>query len=201
MKNTGWTAWFPVVLANTVPVIGVVFRGWDGTQVLLAYWMETAVIGLFALPRMFMRNSVASVVVFPFYLLVYAGFMAFHYTLIVELFENRSLSLEMLPAHVRGPLLTPWGLGTVIGFLAGHGLSFVQEISGERAREIQTFEEAAAYPVYRIMAMQAILLLGGVAVKVFHTRIPLLLLLIGLKSLIDLKFGEREGKKRSSTAG
>lgn len=42
-RVTAWT----IIGANLVPLIGVLFRGWDATEVAFLYWSETIIIGVF----------------------------------------------------------------------------------------------------------------------------------------------------------
>lgn len=41
-----------IVLANLVPVFGVLFLGWDAGQILLLYWAENVILGVLTLPRL-----------------------------------------------------------------------------------------------------------------------------------------------------
>ena len=41
-----------LVLANLVPLVGVVFFGWSLFGIMWIYWAENAVIGIFAILRM-----------------------------------------------------------------------------------------------------------------------------------------------------
>ena len=40
-----------LVLSNLVPVAGVIFLGWDVGQIVVLYWFENIIIGVFTLPR------------------------------------------------------------------------------------------------------------------------------------------------------
>lgn len=40
-----------ILLGNLIPVAGVLRLGWSAGQILILYWLENLVIGLFALPR------------------------------------------------------------------------------------------------------------------------------------------------------
>lgn len=41
-----------IVLANLVPVFGVLFLGWDAGQILLLYWAENVILGILTVPRL-----------------------------------------------------------------------------------------------------------------------------------------------------
>lgn len=40
-----------VVLGNLMPVLGVMFLGWDGAQILILYWFENIIVGVLTVPR------------------------------------------------------------------------------------------------------------------------------------------------------
>ena len=40
-----------LVAANLLPIVGVVFWGWDAFVLLMLYWLETAVIGFWTIVR------------------------------------------------------------------------------------------------------------------------------------------------------
>jgi hypothetical protein len=41
-----------LTVANLVPLFGVVFLGWDAAAIVLLYWIENLIIGLFNVLRM-----------------------------------------------------------------------------------------------------------------------------------------------------
>lgn len=41
-----------IVLANLVPVFGVLVLGWDAGQILLLYWAENVILGVLTIPRL-----------------------------------------------------------------------------------------------------------------------------------------------------
>ena len=46
-----WRTLIFIVLGNLIPVAGVIFLGWNATQILILYWCENVVIGALTLPR------------------------------------------------------------------------------------------------------------------------------------------------------
>tara|TARA_R110002167_G_scaffold14430_11_gene58672 strand:- start:5431 stop:6147 length:717 start_codon:yes stop_codon:yes gene_type:complete len=40
-----------IVLANLIPIGGVILLGWDGGEILILYWVENLIIGMLTLPR------------------------------------------------------------------------------------------------------------------------------------------------------
>ena len=46
-----------LVVANLVPVAGMVFMGWELSDVMVLYWAESAIIGLFNIAKIFSPES------------------------------------------------------------------------------------------------------------------------------------------------
>ncbi len=45
VRLTGWA----ILLANVVPLLGVLFAGWDPAEILYLYWLESLIVGFFTL--------------------------------------------------------------------------------------------------------------------------------------------------------
>ena len=57
-----------LIAANLAPVAGVVFLSWTIEDVLLLYWAESAIIGIYNLARMWVIGRWKILVVGPFFL-------------------------------------------------------------------------------------------------------------------------------------
>lgn len=180
------------ILANALPLAGVLFLNWDLLQVLLVFWMESAVIGVFNAGRMILINPIASVLIVPFFVVHYGGFMAGHLVFLMALFGDGGLALEGLGEQIRATLLTPWAVLTVIGFAVSHGISFVQHVIRGREYEDETIQRAMARPYRRIVAMHLAIILGALATKALNARVAPLVILVIVKSVADLRAHRRE---------
>lgn len=40
-----------IVVGNLIPILGVRFLGWDAAQILILYWVENLIVGVFTVPR------------------------------------------------------------------------------------------------------------------------------------------------------
>ncbi len=52
-----------LVLANLVPVIGVLFLGWDVATILVLYWIENGIVGLLNIPKILLARGALNVAI------------------------------------------------------------------------------------------------------------------------------------------
>ena len=91
-----------LIIANTIPVFGVLFYQWDAGLVILLYWSENLVVGFYNLLKMalvrpanIIGNSFAADAIYGmgkvfmifFFMLHYGGFTAIHGIFIMEFFH------------------------------------------------------------------------------------------------------------------
>ena len=173
-----------LILVNVLPIVGVLFLDWTIVEVIMLYWSESAVIGIFCLFKMWLIDPWASLIVAPFFTLHYGGFMAGHLLLVYGfVFPDEGLMTEY------------WEGGNVISFLTlsflalfvSHGISFFQNFIGRTEYVARDIREQMGEPYTRILIMQCSLLLGGVIAGAFDSALPILLLLIVLKTATDLR--------------
>jgi len=81
-----------LIIANTLPLFGVLFLGWTIGVVMLIFWLENVVIGLFNVLRMLVSrkdgiaNHLSKVFVVPFFVVHYGIFTAVHGMFVITLF-------------------------------------------------------------------------------------------------------------------
>jgi hypothetical protein len=73
------SATLALVGANLIPLAGVLLLGWDLGAVMTLFWAENAVIGFYNLLKLAVVARWAVLVVGPFFLGHYGGFMAGHF--------------------------------------------------------------------------------------------------------------------------
>lgn len=189
-----------LVGANLVPLLGVLGSHWTVFSVLLLYWCENVVVGAFNVLRMLVASpkdvatDAAKLFFIPFFMFHYGMFTMVHGIFVLALFgpgRNFSPSPAAFIAAVRGAGV---GFG-VIAIVLSHGFSFVHNYlaSGEFRRA--SLPQLMAQPYARVMVLHATILLGGFAAKALGAPVAALVLLIALKTLIDLRAHLAERKK------
>lgn len=175
-----------LVIANLVPIAGVLFLGWQVGEVMLLYWAESAVIGFYNIARMWVIGRWSTLLKGPFFLGHYGGFMVVHllfiYSFMIE--DVDALMGTTLQQVVQDfTALAP----ALVAFFISHGISFVRNFLGRREYIGRTMSAQMSEPYKRIIVMHLTIILGGFLVMAFDSPVPALLLMIALKIGVDLR--------------
>jgi hypothetical protein len=189
-----------LVVANLVPLGGVLALGWGVYDVMLIYWLENGVVGLYTLARMATagRHPLATALIGPFFVVHYGMFWLVHGVFVVTLFGPTGPFGTAAPSAAPvGPSLpfalpivgeVPWVAGAgwaLAGLLVSHGVSFVQNwlLGGERdgvePREIMP------RPYGRVVVLHLTLIGGGFVVMALGAPVLALVLMVALKIGVD----------------
>lgn len=192
-----------LVLANLLPIAGVLFAGWDVGTIVLFFWAENLAIGFFNVIRLLTSPEPGSTFSALFFLVHYGGFTAGHGFFIYHLF---SLSGQLATVPAAGSFSTPsappplaeiaqtivqnlpqlwlWGL---LALFVSHGASLVLNdfVRGERHQ--RSVKELMSGPYRRILVLHVTIILGGIIVDALGSPIYMLLMLVVLKTAIDLR--------------
>ena len=200
------TARLPILLlvaANAIPLIGAVFLDWDVFSILLLFWFENVIIGLFGILRLIVAgrsaNGVAGLAKPLFFLVHYGGFMFGHLMILYGLFSPEAEGNGQLenPAQFFALVSSGWLWVSVLALFVSHAWSFAENFLGHSEYENLTPDDAMALPYRRMMITHIALLLGGLLLE--RTGQPLfgLVLLILLKIGLDVTFHKREHERLS----
>lgn len=209
-----------LIAANLVPLGGCFYWEWDAGLVVLFFWIENLIIGGFnilkmaALPCPDLKHHLGKLFMVPFFLVHYGGFCAGH-GLFLLVFINGDTSamsgdamssafawgpfvfVALLIAVVKeayavlpGPAL--WG---VLSLVFSHGVSFVLNFwkAGE-FRELN-LQKLMSQPYKRIVLLHVVIIAGGAPVMMMGSPLPLLVLLVVGKIVLDavMHLKERQG--------
>ena len=185
-----------LIAANLAPVGGVLFFAWTIEDVLLLYWAESAVIGIYNLARMWVIGRWKILLLGPFFLVHYSGFMAGHlffiYALVISS-SDVSVSASGILDHLL--LLSP----ALIALFISHGVSFFFNFLGEKEYETTSLSEQLNAPYRRIVVMHITIMLGSLLVMAMDNKLLFVVSMMALKVGLDLRahLGEHdlEGQK------
>ncbi|MFT4767155.1 MAG: hypothetical protein ACI8RN_000280 [Glaciecola sp.] len=199
---------------NLLPLLGVLFFDWDVGALIILYWSENLVLGAYNILKMASVGGLTAVFPSLFFLLHYGAFCAVHGFFIL------SLLFDVPPAFGDDP---PWPLFLVflqmlldvieqvfalaptewfiafVGLLISHGYSFVSNFLIGDERASATVNGLMAAPYKRIVILHVTIIAGGFAIMSLGQPLFLLIVLVGLKTSIDIGLHVREHKQARRT--
>jgi hypothetical protein len=207
-----------LVLANLIPLFGVLFLGWDIGSLVVLYWSENLVIGGYTILKMLLRARGRERFLVLFFTLHYGGFCAIHgfFVLqltrfagenwehaaaitwpgplsIIQMFVN--LAQQVLASAPREFLLT------CLALVVSHGVSFALVYLGQREYEHTTMRELMNAPYRRIAVLHIAIIAGGFLVVRLGSPLGLLVALVALKIGMDIMLHNRSHAPRREAAG
>jgi uncharacterized membrane protein YphA (DoxX/SURF4 family) len=203
-----------LVVANLFPLYGVLYLGWDLYTLMVLYWMETGIIGVFAILEMALAARLLALILVPFFIVHFGGFMLGHILFLTLMFGGGvSDSLSEMPDLV-WKLLVERGLWIAFGALfISHGASFALNVVRPawhqwRQRAGDAFwqatlipsgnpQAAMVAPYQRIVVMHVTIIAGAFLVEIFKTRAAAFVLLIMLKIVVDVAAHVRKNLRPS----
>jgi hypothetical protein len=205
------------LLANLIPVFGVLYLGWEVSSIIVLYWAENLIIGGFTLLKMLVTGKRSALLRMLFFCVHYGGFCAIHGLFVLEL--TRFAGQQFTPAAAAswpGPLAllqmfvnliqqvlaaAPdaflWGC---LALLLSHGISFLLLFLGQREYRHTTVRELMRAPYRRIVVMHIAVIAGGFLVVRLGSPLGLLFALVALKTGMDIMLHNRS-HRRSAAAG
>jgi len=190
-----------LIAANLIPLAGVLAGGWRVFDVLLLFWAENVIIGVFNVLRMLVvatRREPGAVGLALFFTLHYGIFTIVHGVFVVTLFGPPAES--PLPAFAA--LAAPGLVLPLAALVASHGVSFLANFvfGGEMDRVSAGALMAAPYG--RVVVLHVTIIFGGFAVAASGAPVLALALLVALKIVVDLAahLAEHRGMAKAKPA-
>jgi hypothetical protein len=224
-RDSAFPALLALVGANLLPLAGVVFGGWTVWEVLVVYWIESGIVGLFSLPRILLaagssddssfsltingrpvdvsgpEHPVDGLHVYPQNVPI-AGFFCMHYGIFWVVHGVFVLSLPLFAGAVGGVGGVGGLLGTlstvglaVAGLVVSHGVSLATNYVGREEYRHTSAGERMSAPYGRVVALHVTIIFGAFLVGSLGSPLPALVLLVVLKTGIDLVAHLREHRR------
>jgi hypothetical protein len=209
-----------LLAANAIPLFGVLFLGWDAFYVVLLYWTENIVIGFYNVLKMVFAAvphpiaHLGKLFLIPFFIIHYGGFTAVHGFFVLALFHKDGqgppmgrmdwpcflVFVQMLFNVIRYmySVIPPQVRLAVLALFISHGVSFVQNylLKGEYATAKP--DKLMGSPYGRVVVMHIAILAGGFLTMAIGSPAPLLVVLVVLKTILDVNLHNREHKKAAT---
>lgn len=206
-----------LTIANLVPLLGVFILNWDAAAIVLLYWIENLIIGSLNILRMVLVNvkspsrQFQKLFMVPFFCIHFGGFCAVHGFFLLTFFKLGTDTDFFSPKTTwAGPLIfiqllvsvvmrlwenRPPGLEwPTLGLLISHGISFVRNyIIGKEYLSLN-LGALMMRPYKRVALMHVAIIAGGVPIMMVGSPVPLLCILIVLKTGMDIWLHNRSHK-------
>lgn len=194
-----------LVLANMVPLYGVLMLDWPVYPLIVLFWVENLVIGVVNVLKMLTVDPadpalwLAKLMLVPFFCVHYGAFAAGHGLFVFTLFggsDDLSAAGGMFPVGEWIERVAALGLLLPAAVLAAsHLFSFAWNHLLRGEFRIASVPELMTQPYRRVVVLHVVIIAGGMAVMLFGSPLWALLLLIGLKVNLDLRAHLREHRR------
>jgi hypothetical protein len=179
-----------LILINLVPLAGVFLFGWDAGTILVLYWLESVIIGVLNIPKILLARPesllngspigfVGNIIIAVFFIFHYGIFTFVHGVFVANFFGGKEIMASLLQG---GPVL--W---SALGFLISHLFSFFVNFINKREYMGRAPNIQMARPYGRVMVMHVVIIFGAMLVTKMGSPIYALILLIVVKTVIDLR--------------
>ncbi len=197
-----------LVLANLLPLGGVLFLGWEIFPLVFLFWLENVVVGMFNVLKMLLATPSESgawlvkAFMIPFFCFHYGMFCFVHGAFVFALLGRGVVEMGGFPRPAQfGRVLESQHLSwAVLALVVSHGVSFGLNYlrSGEyRQARLEVLMHA---PYGRVVVLHLAILGGGFLIMSLGSPVWALVLLIALKIGLDLRAHLRE-RRRFAAAG
>jgi uncharacterized protein DUF6498 len=193
-----------LVVANAIPLIGVLLLGWSVWNILVIYWLENGIVGVLNVLKMaraegpvlegpgamtFQVNgrpasAMTKAALIPFFVLHYGLFWVVHGVFVFTLPLFASISDE--------PLATPMTLSAgsiafaALALAVSHALSYWWNfLRGKEYRRVTAAGQMFA-PYRRLIALHLTIIFGAIAISLTGAPAAAIAVLVGVKILLDL---------------
>ncbi len=211
--------WIGLIGANLVPIIGVLFWGWDVGLLLLYYWLENAIIGIFNIPRILgacakpkedgAEGTVQSVnlgeatpvIAAVFFFCHYGGFLFAHAVAVITLWM---VSLSVIDGVEEGPELFVEMASAVFTLELLIGLPLLVLFHAAQFRRDESYRHRHAFeqmkrPYARLIVLHLTLVLGAFLTILMGHPLAMLLLFVVLKMIADIHKARSANDKPPNT--
>ena len=198
------------MLANLVPLFGVLYLGWDVGSIVVLYWAENLIIGGYTVLKMLVTGAAGTLPLILFFCLHYGGFCAVHGVFVLELTQFAGAAASA-PSQQDwpGPLVLVQQLiaaspreflWAILALLLSHGASFALLFLGQGEYRHSTPKQLMNAPYKRIVVLHIAVIAGGFLVVKMGSPLGLLIALVALKTGMDIMLHRRSHRAISGPA-
>jgi len=186
-----------LVVANLVPLVGVLLFGWRVFDVLMLYWVENVVIGIINVMRMALCRGSRKWFLIPFFVIHYGIFCFVHLAAVTGLFSDSFGTGDVWQFFLGTPIGQFWRSPlwiAIVGISASHLVSFFNNFIAAGEYRRADVDDLMQRPYGRIVVMHVAIIIGGAVIQWLGSPVSMLVVLVVAKILLDLRLhtAERE---------
>lgn len=194
-----------LVLANLVPAFGILFMGWEVFPLLLLFWFENVIIGVFNVLKMLLAMPdqssawLAKLFMVPFFCVHYGMFTFVHGVFVIGLFGGgfrKGAQFPDLAAIVQTVVQKHLSLA-VLGLAVSHGFSFAYNYVALGEFRRASLQVLMQQPYSRVVVLHLTILGTGFLMAALGSPVIGLVLLLLLKIVLDERGHIREHRNLS----
>lgn len=186
-----------LIVANLVPLVGVVLFNWDLGSTMVLYWAETAIILFYTVCKGFALHKWLGLLGAVFMLAHAGAFMSMHFLFIwvifIEGFANDTSFSGAVSSgslkQVMNYLIALWP--ALLALLVSHGFSFktnfLDKLDSLKTNTKKAKQDSANNFYSRIITMHCTIIFGGGAALILGSSAFALIMLIVLKIIADVR--------------
>jgi hypothetical protein len=201
--GSSYGALVALIVANLIPLAGVLFLGWSVWQILIVYWLENGIVGFYNVLKMLKAEgtgfaSTASyringrspvgmtkAALVPFFCLHYGIFWVVHgvFVLMLPLFGATMTGGESSFGTTPDPSVL---VVAVIALFISHGLSYLFNfVGGGEYKRVSPVVQMGK-PYGRLVVLHVTIIIGAIAISITGAAIAALAVLVLLKIGLDV---------------
>ncbi len=177
------TSSYYLIVANLIPLVGVLFFGWDAFSIILLYWAETFAVGFWWLLKIAFTNGKRSWFMVLF-LFIHSGIFCLVEGIFIILRFPRSGDLE----YYLSLIWLSW-----LSLFISHGVSFfLNTVNSNVTRVIKNKTQIIpSGPYERLLTMYIVIAICFSVAYIFRSQLAIIVLVI-FKTTADLRGHLRE---------
>lgn len=191
--GSSYAAVVALIVANLIPLAGVLWFGWDVWGILIIYWLENGVVGLINILKMQRAAGPGSgstggsekASLIPFFVMHYGIFWVVHGVFVLTLPLFAAIGADGEPDF--GTTLDPLAIVFVVACLViSHGVSYAYNYIG-RGEYLRTTASAQMFAPYgRLVVLHVTIIVGAIGIGVTGASSAAIVVLVLLKIALDL---------------
>jgi hypothetical protein len=183
-----------LIIANLFPIYGAIFLHWQVFPILVLFWIENIVIGVFNVFKMVFvapngtKQVGAKVAMIPFFCVHYGIFTFVHglflFLIFGGFFEIDDPTSMSNVFNSFSDLHLEWA---IIALVISHGFSFIENYIRKGEYKNTNLAQLMGEPYSRVVVLHITIVIGAFLVAFLGSPVVGLFLLVALKIFIDIR--------------